>query len=98
MVDRQTTEKYLRLIRAYTDGHKTSSEFMHEYLSEFKNEDIALSDPEFDILNSLFFAAEVYCDDPELRGKNDIDEQQLFKEAAYAERELIELINGEENE
>ncbi|PSP84551.1 hypothetical protein BRC96_05385 [Halobacteriales archaeon QS_6_64_34] len=92
MENQSTAEKYLRLIRAYTDGHKTASEFMREYLSEFKEENIDKSDAEFEILNNLFFAAEVYCDDPELRGKHDIGERQLFKEAAYARKELKELL------
>lgn len=93
MVKNKIAEKYLNLIRPYTDGQKSASEFMHKYLYEFKHEDITTSDVEFETLNNLFFAAEAYCDDPELRGKHDIGKKQLLKEAAYARRELEELLN-----
>ncbi|KAA9404657.1 hypothetical protein EGO51_18245 [Haloarcula hispanica] len=90
----QRANKYLDLIRSYTDGEIEASEFMHTYLTEFKEDyqDVAPDEP-YEVLEQLFFACDVYCDDPELRGKHDIGERQFFKEAAYARRRLEEMLN-----
>lgn len=94
MAKDRTAKKYLNLIRSYTDGQTAAAEFMHEYLDEFKHENITTSDEAFEILNNLFFACDAYChntDPQEVRGG--IGEKQFFKEAAYARRELEELLN-----
>lgn len=89
MTTEQRAKKYLRLIRSFTDRERPADEFMMDYLTEFKDDyhDVAPDEP-YEILEPLFFAAEVYCDDPALRDEHNIGEQQFFKEAAYARREL----------
>ncbi|WP_195156619.1 colicin immunity domain-containing protein [Haloarcula sp. CBA1127] len=91
----ERAEKYLDLITSYTNGKMESSEFMHRYLTEFKQDyhDVPADEP-YEVLEPLFFACDSYCphtDPQEVRGG--IGEEQFFKEAAYARRELEELLD-----
>jgi hypothetical protein len=91
----QRIKKYLELIRPYTDGEIEVSKFMHTYLTEFKEKyhDIPPDEP-YEVLETLFFAYDAYChntDPEEVRGG--IGEKQFFKEAAYARRELEQLLD-----
>lgn len=86
--------KYLQLLRDYTDGRMSGSEFMHEYLSEFKDDDVTETpDDVYEILDSLFFACDSYSPDvdPE-KIIGGIGEDQFFKEVAYARKDLEELL------
>ncbi|MCU4802357.1 colicin immunity domain-containing protein [Halobacteria archaeon HArc-gm2] len=97
-MDDQIAEMYLELIRSYTDGRMTAKEFMHEYIDAFKH--VAHEPPtdeRYDVVESLFFACDEYCDDPELDVTFSIGEDQFFEEAAYARRDLEALLNESED-
>ncbi len=89
-------KKYLHLIISFTDGAKTASEFESEYLAEFKQEDDEMPEKIFEPLNSLFFAADAYCEDPELRDQHDIGDEEFLEEAVSAQRKLEQLIEDDD--
>ncbi|MDS0255763.1 colicin immunity domain-containing protein [Haloarcula argentinensis] len=84
----ERAEKYLDLITSYTNGEMESSEFMHRYLTEFKEDyhDVPADEP-YEVLEPLFFACDRYCPDTDpQKVRGGIGEEQFFKEAAYARR------------
>lgn len=98
MTENQMARKYLDLIRLYTDGEIEAYDFMMEYLDEFKEDyHDKPADELYELLEPLFFAAEVYCDDPALRDENNIGETQFLKEAAYTRRKLEALLGDCDN-
>ncbi|WP_188853929.1 colicin immunity domain-containing protein [Haloarcula argentinensis] len=91
----ERAEKYLDLITSYTNGEMESSEFMHRYLTEFKEDyhDVPADEP-YEVLEPLFSACDRYCPDTDpQKVRGGIGEEQFFKEAAYARRELEELLD-----
>ena len=78
----------MRLIQSYVEEEITAAEFSRSYIDEFKDEDPGLSDETFSILQTLFGAADAYCEDPDLRGEWEIDEDQLKDEIFEIEKQL----------
>ena len=99
MNEEEIVEKYRGLIRSYVDGKISAAEFSQSIINEFKNEDPGLSDETFSSLQSLFGAADAYCEDPDLRGDWEIDEDQLMDEIREIEDQLesrLETIRGDD--
>lgn len=57
----------------------------------FKDDTNTWTEEEFDILDGLFGHVDAFCCDPDLRGENDIDEDQLKTEARMALERLCRL-------
>jgi hypothetical protein len=94
MREDKIAEKYLSLVRKFTSGDQTASEFSTEYMSEFLDEQAGLSDDLFWILQNLFAEAEAYCEDPALRDEDDNDEQELLTAARAGENDLERWLDG----
>lgn len=94
MTDEETIEKYLSLIRSYTEGKMSAIEFMLRYLDEFKREEVEMSNDVYAILDYLFGSADFYSEDPELRWEYGIDEDELMDDAIEAQRKLEALLSG----
>jgi len=50
----------------------------------FKNDSSYWTDDEYEVLNDLSGDVDAFCDDPVLRGPNDVDEMQLKNSARVA--------------
>jgi len=92
MDKKETIKKYLELIRQFTAGEIAASEFSLEYIETFKAEEKLPDDALFEPLNSLFAEADAYCEDPELRGKRDINEEELMEAARVTEKTLVDQL------
>jgi hypothetical protein len=57
----------------------------------FKNDEARWLEEEYDVLNDLFRDLESFCADPELRGRDDLDEEQLRQRAEIAIEKLSVL-------
>lgn len=91
MTDEELISKYLTLIKSYTEGEQTAPEFTSRYLDEFKGEESLMSEELYDILDRMFGSADFYSEDPELRGKYGIDDEELLDDAIEAQRRLESL-------
>lgn len=93
--DHDVLETYLELIRTFTSGETSASNFSLEYMGEFKHEEGGMPEETYQILQDLFFVCESYVDDPELREEVYMakDEKELLnaaKEAAHRIEERLE--------
>ena len=55
----------------------------------FKNESEVLSEKGYELLDALFLDVEAFCNDPDLRDEDNMDEQELLTKANEALTELI---------
>jgi hypothetical protein len=78
------TEKYMELIARFVAGQITVLDFERLYLEMFKAETQSLSTDDYEILDALFADVDAFCNEPELRGPNDLNEQQLREKCAGA--------------
>lgn len=80
--ERDVIGGYLDLIRDFTDGEMSASEFSSRYLEEFKNDDVPVSDDTYWILQDMFAQADAYCE-PEIRDevRGSIGEEELVDAA-----------------
>jgi len=88
--------KYIQLITQYVEGCIKSHVFEERYLRLFKDETTSLSEVEYNSLDSLFSAVDVFCDDPDLFEEGDLDEKGLYEEAVVTLKALTQ-INGKRN-
>lgn len=88
MKEEKVIRKYLQLIRSFTQGEETATEFGHRYIGEFKQDEWETNDETYRIIESLFFGADAYHEDPKLRGKYGIDAEKFSDEALEAQRKL----------
>lgn len=88
MSDKEVVEEYIALIRQYTDRDAEAEEFSRMYLNTFKNEHRAYSEETYHILQNMFWAADAYCGDPELRNEDDIDEEEFSDVARQTLKKL----------
>lgn len=88
--------EYLQLIHEYTDGQKSGSEFMHEYIDKFGGSEDVCETPDevYNVLESVFFACDSYCPDvdPE-KVVGGIGEEEFLEEVSHAREELEGLVN-----
>lgn len=69
---------YMKMLEDLEGGRISAADFQLKYLKAFKNDTTDWSEEEFEILNNeVFWAAEAFCGDPDLRDEDDIDEQQM---------------------
>ncbi len=92
---REVLEKYRRIVRTFTAGEKTAPEFAQEYLDEFKEQEGGMPEETFRILQDLFSACDMYCEDPDLRREVNLDEEELLEAAAEAENRIEERLERE---
>ncbi len=80
--------EYVALIDRFVEGAVDGRAFVAEYFATFKNDSTMRPENAFDVLDSLFAAADSFVADPDLRDEGDLDEHQLRVEAASALRKL----------
>lgn len=68
---------YIHLMKSFIENKIDANEFERSYLLMFKNDTSSWAEAEYEDLNNLFAEVDAFCADPELRGENDIDEDQL---------------------
>ena len=81
---------YIELIRSFLSGKITANDFQLKYLNLFKKDNTHFEENEFMILDQLFAWVDAYCEDSELRDKNDCDEETLLIEA----KKSLEKLNA----
>jgi hypothetical protein len=89
-----TLADYIQLIDSFVRGQISGLEFEQAYLQMFREETTIRPEPEYDILDGLFFGVDAFCADPDLRSADDIDEEQLRAEARTALGRLRALSTG----
>ena len=70
-------QKYVSLIASFLGGSVDASTFEPLFLGMFKNEGVIFPPIVFNVLDRLFADVDSYCADPAIRGKEDLDENQL---------------------
>jgi hypothetical protein len=88
-------EIYSELVKEFLRGEMAADEFSLAVLGEYKRERRFFDEAESAVMNQLFYAAEDYCGDPELRDEGDLDEQQLA-DAAREFLAAIKVLDGDE--
>ena len=72
-----TVSTYIELIRAFLVNSLSASDFEQRYLTLFKNDLEPKPKHVFLLLDELFSDVDAFCEDPQLRDENDIDEDEL---------------------
>jgi len=80
------------LISSFVAGKIEAADFEREYLKFFKEDATAWPETEFAILDELFGEVDGFCDDPELRDENDLDEYELKEKGKMALERLQSLV------
>lgn len=70
-------DPYIHLMKSFLENKIDANDFERRYFSMFKNDTSSWTEAEYENLNYLFGELDAFCADPELRGENDIDEDQL---------------------
>ena len=89
-------DKYISIIKKFTDGDMKASDFERSYLEMFKSE-VELQGRLFDVLNELFSDVDSYCGDPEIANYNkedpfhNIDENELLNRTKSSLQKLQEI-------
>jgi len=86
-----TTLPYEKLINSFVQEQLSATQFEIEYLKLFEYDKTDFTETEYNILNTLFWAVENFCSDPELRDQGDLDENQLRDAAKVALQTLTSL-------
>lgn len=76
------------MIEEFTDGGLSAEEFSEKYVDTFLDEESEFSEETYQVLQTLFGEAEVYCPDPHLRDYRDVDEDELMEAAIEAAERL----------
>lgn len=84
-----TIDKYILLLTQFVNSEIAASEFDTLYLELFKKETETFPEEIYDILNNLFSDVDAYCEDPDLRDDEDLDEDELLISAKKALEELV---------
>lgn len=83
-------DTYIDLAKRFLNDDLTADEFSLAIVRKFKHEKIFFGETEAQAMDQLFYAAESYCGDIELRNEEDLDELQLADAAgdflAFVER------------
>ncbi len=82
---------YETLINSFIQEQLSATQFEIEYLKLFEYDKTDFTETEYNILNTLFWAVENFCSNPELRDQDDLDENQLRDAAKVALQTLTNL-------
>ena len=83
--------EYLALMKSFHVGEITPVQFEGMYLALFKADQRLFPEEVFDVLNRLISDVDAFVADPEIRGQDDLDEQQLLACSREAYSRLMEL-------
>lgn len=88
---RDELNDYLELMELFHSGQITSVQFETRYLALFKADQRLFPAEIFSVLNQLFSDVDAFVADPNIRGRNDLDEEQLLtsSRAAYERLEML---------
>lgn len=84
--------KLLRLINDFIDDSITASNFEDNYINEWRNyrdfgEQSNINENTREYFDRIFTTLDIYCSNPDLRGENDFDDEQLLKEIIKIHKE-----------
>ena len=82
---------YIHLMQSFLENRIDADDFERRHLSMFKNDNSSWTEAEYDNLEYLFGEVDAFCGDPELRGENDIDEDQLLEATKMTLANLLSL-------
>lgn len=82
---------YMDLVKRFLTREIDVGTFEHTYLTMFKNQEGFLPENVFHILDGLFADVDAFCSDAELRGEEDLTEEQLREKCASALKKLQAL-------
>lgn len=85
-------EQYIALLSSFVADKIDAADFEREYLKLFKEDTTERAEAEFEILDGLFGDVDAFCDDPELRDENDLDEFELKEKSKLALERLQSLV------
>lgn len=94
-MEQSEIKKCKKLLDDFISGRISASEFEKEYMAlwiYWRDNKITGVGVVEEVLDTLFSDCDVYCPDPKLRDKNDIDDKQLL-EFAKISRKKLELIS-----
>ncbi|WP_258949003.1 colicin immunity domain-containing protein [Lentzea californiensis] len=86
---------YVALASALVSGELAPQDFQDQYLELHRHDENVYGDERHEVLNILFYAAETYCADPNLRDAQDTDERGLVVAAKTFLVKQRELTWGE---
>ncbi len=78
-------QPYLDLLEAVLNGKITPPEFSTQFIDRYREDQLSYGRAVGLLLDELMALTDAYCEDPNLRGDLDIDENQFLLEA----RELL---------
>ena len=76
--------EYIKVVRRFVDRTISADEFERRYLRMFKDDVSIRPEAEYEVLNRLFTDVDVYSPNPQLRGTDGLDEEQLRDSACAA--------------
>lgn len=84
--------KLLRLINDFIDDSITASNFEDNYINEWRNyrdfgEQSNINENTREYFDRIFTTLDIYCSNPDLKGENDFDDEQLLKEIIKIHKE-----------
>jgi hypothetical protein len=85
---------YFLLMEAFHSGKVTAEIFEKKYLALFKADQRLFPEEIFNVLNRLFSDVDVFVANPEIRGQDDLDEQQLLACSHEAYQRLLKLVKA----
>ena len=93
MTKQQTAcvQSYVTLLSALVSGRIEPEAFEATYLLRFKSEQTELPKEIFAVLDRLFGEVDAYCADPEVRGSDDIGNEELLASSRKALAELQKM-------
>ena len=94
MTKQQTAsvQSYVTLLNALVSGKMKPEAFEASYLLKFKSEQTELPEESFAILDRLFGDVDSYCADPEIRGLDDIGNEELLANARNSLEALLKVL------
>lgn len=92
-MQRRELEAYFELMESFESGQISAEDFEANYLALFKSDKRFFQEDVFKILNQLFSDVDMFASNPEIRGVDDLDQNQLLECSRKAYRELGSLIN-----
>jgi hypothetical protein len=77
----EVPDVYVDLAKRFLNGELTADDFSLAVVRTYKREKSFFDEAEAQAMNKLFYAAEGFCGDVELRDEGDLDERQLLDAA-----------------